>query len=110
MAPSQLQIKSSALQRLLKEKKLYQEEVEESDQTIIKYQAQLVGEPGNEELEYTLKNAIKIRDETKRLLPSIDGKIQEILTSLKEYLKSEVGESSEETTNLIKAAELELKS
>ncbi len=113
MPPSQLQIKSSALQRLIKDKHLYKEEIKEHEQVIadLKKKLESTGTPEEkEEATYSLRNYVKIKEETERLVPSINGKISQVLAGLKEYLAQNEGESDEATKKLISEAKKELKS
>ncbi|ESW98417.1 hypothetical protein KL918_005140 [Ogataea parapolymorpha] len=104
---STIQIKSNALQRLLKDKKLYKEELREHEDTVADLQGKLKIDESNEELQYTLKNAIKIKDETQRLILNVNGKVREVLQDLKEYVGSHPGESSDAIKKLIIEADKE---
>ncbi|VEU21801.1 DEKNAAC102625 [Brettanomyces naardenensis] len=101
MAPSQLQIKTNALQRLTKESVLYSEELKEHEEQVQKLEAQVESDKDNEELKYSLKTAIKIRDETSRMVPHIKAKIQEIVDDIKSYLKSNPSENDETVKKIL---------
>lgn len=88
MAPSAAQIKANALTRLVKEKKLYLVELEEHKQELSKLKKQ-------PDSEYEVKVQQRIVDETQRLIPTLDSKIESTLNGLKEYLaanKDTIGE------------------
>ncbi|KAI5958806.1 RBL2 [Candida theae] len=85
MAPSQLQIKVSALKRLIKEKDMYQREVSEQEQ----YVNQLKANNGDE---YELKKQVEVLDESKRMVPQVSKKIEELKKSLSEYLENYTGD------------------
>ncbi|QOU20422.1 hypothetical protein BRETT_005079 [Brettanomyces bruxellensis] len=108
MEPSPLNIKTSALQRITKEKKLYEEELSENEQNVKSIQAKYDADKSNEDLKYTLKTAVKIRDETKRMIPNVQAKIKEILEDLKGYLKNSGNEGDAKAKKAIEAAEKEL--
>ncbi|GMG55902.1 unnamed protein product [Ambrosiozyma monospora] len=111
MAPSQLQIKSNALKRLLKDKKAYQQEIKDHEASIAKLETSLKSTTAgteSEEQQYTLKNLIKIKDETIRLLPSLNSKLEEILNDLKSYLSVNEQESNDEIKSLISETEASL--
>ena len=108
MEPSPLNIKTSALQRITKEKKLYEEELSENEQNVKSIQAKYDADKSNEDLKYTLKTAVKIRDETKRMIPNVQSKIKEILDDLKGYLKNSGNEGDDKAKKAIEAAEKEL--
>lgn len=79
MAPSQLQIKTNALKRLLKEESLYQQEVTEQEKFVSQMQA-------NNTDEYELKKQVQVLDESKRMVPEVSQKIKEHKELLKKYL------------------------
>ncbi|KAH3665401.1 hypothetical protein OGAPHI_003585 [Ogataea philodendri] len=106
---SQIQIKSNSLQRLLKDKRLYKEELKEHESTIETFQEKLRLDESNEELQYSLKNAIRIKEETERLIPNVSSKIREVLTDLKDYLSSHSNETSDTIKKLILEADKESK-
>lgn len=82
MAPSTLQIKTRALERLIKEEKLYREEYKEQED----YVNQLKANPETDE--FDLKKQIEILNESEKMIPAIRGKVAEHLKDLKEYLSS----------------------
>ncbi|KAI9211500.1 hypothetical protein DS838_003594 [Geotrichum bryndzae] len=87
MAPSQLQIKTNALGRLLKESKLYQKEAEEQQVRVDKLKA-------NSSDEYEIKKAVcvEVLEDTKQMVPEIRKKIVSTLEGLKAF----VNESDED--------------
>lgn len=103
-----MNIKISALQRITKEKKLYEEELSEHEQNVKSLQAKYDADKSNEELKYTLKTSVKIRDETKRMIPNVQSKIREILLDLKSYLKNSGNEGDSKAKSVIEDAEKEL--
>jgi len=88
MAPSQLQIATSSLQRLLKEEASYYKEQEQQEARISK----LVGESSNGDTddhddgnrEYVLKQERQALEETKRMMPTL----RERITNAREKLES----------------------
>ncbi|CDK27941.1 unnamed protein product [Kuraishia capsulata CBS 1993] len=97
MAPSTAQIKANALTRLVKEKKLYYQELEEHKQELERLQKQ-------PDSEYEVKVQQRIVDETQRLIPTLDTKIETTLNGLKEYLADNKDTLGEEDTALIQNA------
>lgn len=85
MAPSQLQIKVSALKRLIKEEKLYQQEVKEQEQYVAQMKA-------NNADEYEIKKQIEVLEESKRMVPQVTTKIEEHRDALKQFLESYSGD------------------
>ncbi|EER35777.1 tubulin-specific chaperone A [Candida tropicalis MYA-3404] len=85
MAPSPLQIKVNALKRLIKEEKLYQQEVSEQEQFVNQMKA-------NNADEYELKKQIEVLQEAQRMVPEVTKKIKEHKESLKEFLETYTGE------------------
>ncbi|QPG74960.1 hypothetical protein FOA43_002299 [Brettanomyces nanus] len=107
MGPSQIQIKASALQRLSKEKSIYEQELKENEEEVKKIEAQMTtaSDKEKEDLKYTLKVAVRIRDESKRMIPNIKAKTQEVLKDLKEYLMTNGSENDDTVKKVIKEAE-----
>lgn len=89
MAPTLLQIKVKALQRLLKEKNLYADEVQEHVRTL--EQMKSTGAD-----DYEIKKHSQVLEESKRMVPELEKKIKEHRQSLVEFLKNYNGE--EDTT------------
>ncbi|KAG5420541.1 RBL2 [Candida metapsilosis] len=85
MAPSQLQIKVNALKRLIKEEGLYQREVTEQEQHVNQMKA-------NNADEYELKKQVEVLEESKRMVPQVSKKIEDLKKSLQEYLESYTGD------------------
>ncbi|CAK9437265.1 uncharacterized protein LODBEIA_P16430 [Lodderomyces beijingensis] len=83
--PTQLQIKVDALKRVIKEEKLYRQEVAEQD----KYVAQM---KANNADEYEIKKQVEVLEESQRMVPVVGDKIKELKQSLKEYLGTYTGE------------------
>ncbi|KAG7662656.1 RBL2 [[Candida] subhashii] len=95
MAPSPLQIKVSALKRLIKEEKLYQQEVTEQEQ----YVAQMKANNGDE---YEIKKQIEVLEESKRMVPQVTTKIEQHREALKQFLESYTGdEDTKEAQDLV---------
>jgi tubulin-specific chaperone A len=89
MSPSQLQIKVSALKRLLKEETLYQQEVKEQEHYVAKMKE-------NNADEYEIKKQIEVLHESQRMVPEVTTKIKEHKIALQKFLESYNGD--EETS------------
>ncbi|RCK59369.1 Tubulin-specific chaperone A [Candida viswanathii] len=85
MAPSPLQIKVNALKRLIKEEKLYQQEVSEQEQFVSQMRA-------NNADEYELKKQIEVLEEAQKMVPEVTKKIDQHRQALKEFLDTYNGE------------------
>ncbi|EMG48579.1 Tubulin-specific chaperone A [Candida maltosa Xu316] len=85
MAPSPLQIKVNALKRLIKEEKLYQQEVTEQEQFVNQMKS-------NNADEYELKKQIEVLEEAQRMVPEVTKKIKEHKEALKEFLETYKGD------------------
>lgn len=96
MPPSQLTIKTNALKRLIKEKSLYSQEVEDQS----KYVQQLKASNSDE---YELKKQIEVLEESKRMVPQVDTKIESMKKSLKEFLESYNGDEDTTVAKLLLA-------
>lgn len=94
MPPSQLAIKTNALKRLIKEKSLYSQEVEDQS----KYVQQLKASNSDE---YELKKQIEVLEESKRMVPQVDSKIEAMKKSLKDFLESYNGDEDVATAKLL---------
>ncbi len=82
MAPTQVQIATSVLQRLMKEEASYHKELEQQKARIVKLEK---GETeDSENLEYQLKQERKGLEETKAVIPGLREKV----TSAREKLES----------------------
>lgn len=94
MAPTQLQIKTNALARLLKEEKLYHQEVEDTQKRI----DQLKTDNGDE---YEIKKMVghivlsnttiiltktEVLEDTKKMIPELRNKIKAAAEKLKQFL------------------------
>lgn len=79
MAPTALQIKTSALSRLIKEEKLYAAELKEQE-ALVQSMKSLDAD------EYDLKKQEEILAESHRMLPEIAAKIKSHRDALKAYL------------------------
>jgi len=76
MPPSQLQIATSALRRLVKEEASYHQEMKGQEQRIAKMESggdEAEGEEGNRE--FSLRQERKALEETKAVFPSLLGRI-----------------------------------
>ncbi|KAK6459085.1 tubulin-specific chaperone A [Scheffersomyces xylosifermentans] len=85
MSPTPLQIKVNALKRLIKEEKLYQQEVSEQEQYVNHMKS-------NNADEYELKKQIQVLEESQRMVPEVTRKIQEHKEALKVFLESYKGD------------------
>lgn len=85
MPPSQLQVKVNALKRLIKEEKLYQQEVTEQEQYVKSMQL-------NNADEYEIKKQIEVLQESQRMVPEITTKIFQHKEALKAFLDSFKGD------------------
>lgn len=96
MAPTPLQIKTRALQRLVKEEKLYQQELDEQQQLVDGLKA----DPNTDE--YELKKQLEILQENDKMIPAIKAKVKEHAKLLEEFLKANsVNEDTEPATKLL---------
>ncbi|RLV95453.1 Spore wall maturation protein DIT1 [Spathaspora sp. JA1] len=85
MSPSPLQVKVSALKRLIKEEKYYQQEVSEQEQYVSQMKAHKADE-------YEIKKQVEVLEESKRMVPQVSKKISEHKEALKKFLESYSGE------------------
>lgn len=85
MPPSQLQVKVNALKRLIKEEKLYQQEVTEQEQYVKSMQLKNADE-------YEIKKQIEVLQESQRMVPEITTKISQHKEALKAFLDSFKGD------------------
>ncbi|CCF55840.1 hypothetical protein KAFR_0A04050 [Kazachstania africana CBS 2517] len=101
MAPTQLEIKVRALQRLLKEEQYYIQELKDQSLHVESLQKDTSVDP------YDLKKQIEVLDDTKRLLPTLYQKIKEFTDDLEQYLKTYSGDDTIDAKETItKATEL----
>lgn len=85
MAPTQLEIKVKALQRLVKEEKYYQEELKEQTEHVERMKA-------DKDVDvYELKKQVEVQQDTEKLLPTLYKKIEEFRDNLEQFLKSYQG-------------------
>lgn len=85
MAPTQLEIKVRALQRLVKEETYYQEELKEQT-------AHVESMKTNKDVDvYDLKKQVEVQQDTERLLPALYKKIEEFKDNLEDFLKNYEG-------------------
>ncbi|AMD18590.1 HBL312Cp [Eremothecium sinecaudum] len=97
MAPTQLEIKVRALQRLVKEEKYYINELEEQKAHI----ERLKQDPQIDQ--YDLKKQVEVMEDTKRLLPKFYEKVEQFFADLSNFVKEYQGE--EDLTEAKKALE-----
>ncbi|EDO16547.1 hypothetical protein Kpol_1064p28 [Vanderwaltozyma polyspora DSM 70294] len=95
MAPTQLEIKVKALQRLVKEEGFYQQELKDQTDYVEKLRKDSSVDP------YDLKKQIEVQQDTERLLPTLYKKIGEFKENLEEYLKTYQGNESLDDANKI---------
>lgn len=85
MAPTQLEIKVRALQRLVKEEAYYQEELKEQTALVESMKA-------DKDVDvYDLKKQVEVQQDTEKLLPTLYKKIEEFKDNLGEFLKNYEG-------------------
>ena len=100
MAPTQLEIKVRALQRLVKEEQFYQQELKDQTEHVEKLKKEKDVDP------YDLKKQVEVLEDTQRLLPTIYKKIEEFKEDLQGYLEGYDGsESLDAAKEAIKDAE-----
>lgn len=85
MPPTPLQIKVSALKRLIKEESLYQQEVVEQEQYVEQMKK-------NNSDEYELKKQVQVLEESQRMVPEVSRKIEDHKQALAQFLESYKGE------------------
>ncbi|KAH3664319.1 hypothetical protein WICMUC_005847 [Wickerhamomyces mucosus] len=85
MAPTQLEIKTKALGRLVKEESLYQEELKQQDDHINFLKS-------NNGDEYEIKKQIQVLDDTKKVIKEVLKKIKESKDSLESFLETYTGD------------------
>lgn len=107
MSPSTLEIKISALQRLVKDDAYYKAELNEQKNLVSGQKALLAQDPTDENLQYELKKNVEIFEETKKMFPELKKKISATTQSLKEYIKKEnvQGEELAKAQQVINSAE-----
>lgn len=104
MAPTQLEIKVKALQRLQKEEGFYQQELRDQE-------AHVASLKERDDVDaYDLKKQIEILEDTKRLLPTLYTKIAEFRDNLSEFVDDYAGsESLEEARSVLESSKEVLK-
>ncbi|QLG70705.1 hypothetical protein HG535_0A06470 [Zygotorulaspora mrakii] len=85
MAPTQLEIKVRALQRLIKEECYYKQEIKEQEKHVENLKNDKNVDP------YDLKKQEEVRDDTVKLLPTMYRKIEEFKNNLEEFLETYEG-------------------
>lgn len=85
MPPTPLEIKTKALQRLLKEHQLYEKEVLEQEEYLKQMKA-------SDSDEYEIRKQEKVLDESKRMVPELAKKIKQHGEALKLFLGGYSGE------------------
>lgn len=85
MAPTQLEIKTNALKRLLKEESLYKKEVLEQEQYVQTLKSKNVDA-------YELKKQIEVLNESERMVTEMMQKIETHKLSLSQYLATHNGD------------------
>lgn len=85
MAPTQLEIKTNALKRLLKEESLYKKEVLEQEQYVQTLKSKNVDA-------YELKKQIEVLNESERMVTEMMQKIETHKLSLSQYLATYNGD------------------
>ncbi|AAS50248.1 AAL118Cp [Eremothecium gossypii ATCC 10895] len=86
MAPTQLEIKVRALQRLIKEEKYYQDELREQRERVELLKRDASVDP------YELKKQIEVMQDTERLLPRFYEKVQQFYNDLKDFVNGYNGD------------------
>lgn len=79
MAPSQLDIKTRALGRLIKEESLYHQELSEQERVVASMKQQQA-DP------YELKKQVEVLEDTRKMIPELRKKVKESLGSLEHFL------------------------
>ncbi|KIW64969.1 hypothetical protein PV04_07263 [Phialophora macrospora] len=90
MAPSQIQIAISSLQRLLKEEQSYFKEQEQQEARIAKLETQANGNDENHE--YQLKQERRALEETKAMIPQMRDRITNAREKLENMLDTVTNE------------------
>ncbi|CCE63911.1 hypothetical protein TPHA_0G00750 [Tetrapisispora phaffii CBS 4417] len=99
MAPTQLEIKVKALQRLVKEETFYQQELVEQSEHVEKMKSDASTDP------YDLKKQVEVLEDTQRLFPTLYKKIGEFKDNLQEFIdKYEGSESLDSAKEALKSA------
>lgn len=105
MAPTQLEIKIRALERLMKEESYYQQELKDQQAYVDSLKSDKSVDP------YDLKKQEEVLEDTERLLPTLYNKIEQFKTDLESYLETlQPTEDVESPKKLIDKANQLLKS
>lgn len=107
MSPTALEIKIKALERLIKEEKLYEQELAEQQQVIDKLSSKKSDTTGEkeEEDEYFLKKQKQVLEDTERVIVQVKQKVGDALSLLKEHLGG-LGDDETENATVKGAKEL----
>lgn len=84
MAPTQLEIKSKALARLIKEEGLYQKELKEQEEHV-------QGLKSSNADSYEIKKQEEVLEDTRKVIPEVRKKISEAQESLESYITDYTG-------------------
>lgn len=87
MPPTTLQIKTNALSRLLKEQKLYRQEVLDQQ----KFVQQMISKNADE---YEIRKQQQVLEESQRMITELDKKVNEHTDDLKNYVANYEGEEN----------------
>ncbi|KAK6205097.1 tubulin binding cofactor A [Scheffersomyces amazonensis] len=85
MSPTQLTIKVNALKRLIKEEKLYQQEVNEQESYVESMKT-------NNGDKYEIKKQVEVLDESKRMIEELKKKLVTYKEDLKTFIASYSGD------------------
>ncbi|SCW03319.1 LAFE_0G07800g1_1 [Lachancea fermentati] len=104
MAPTQLEIKVRALQRLVKEEAYYQQDLKEQKERVNDLKSKSEVDP------YDLKKQVEVLQDTERLLPTLYDKINQFREDLNQFVQSYKGtEDTAAAKDILKEAEELLK-
>ncbi|KIV77410.1 hypothetical protein PV11_09207 [Exophiala sideris] len=92
MAPSQIQVASNALERLLKEEKSYYKEHEQQEARIAKLEKESGGEDEDGNKEFQLKQERQALEETKKVIPTLRERIVNAREKLESVLDNAANE------------------
>ncbi|KAI1612108.1 tubulin binding cofactor A [Exophiala viscosa] len=93
MAPSQIQVASKSLERLLKEEQSYYKEQEQQEARIAKLEKESGGEDDDGNKAFTLKQERQALEETKKVIPTL----RERIVNAREKLESVLDNAADET-------------
>lgn len=90
MGPTDKEIKVSALQRLVKDRKYYLKELFEQKEAVLakedKIKSEKLADDSNDA--YELKNLKRIVTETEKLIPNLTSKIENVIKDIEESFES----------------------